>query len=154
MGNARLDIHPETLQFLCGSGSIKSPKEFLQILLDVGNMLDIQRFVLYRLINTTEAEILLIFSLCEDEPEEVGQIITITMDENPNLVQAAKTGQISQIPVPDVGIDAAFPIGGLERGDKMLIVGVDNIFEGREFSKEDLVTLKPTALSIVAAYNA
>ena len=96
--NAVLDIQKETLRFLCGSKAINSPAELIRILLDVGKLLDIQRFILYRIVNATEAEILLIFSMCDYESEHVEQIVPI--QGNPNLEQAVSTGKPSRIPVP------------------------------------------------------
>ncbi|MDD5197282.1 MAG: GGDEF domain-containing protein [Candidatus Gracilibacteria bacterium] len=145
--NPILDIQEETLQFLCGSRAINGPQELIQILLDVGEILNIQRFILYRIVNVTEAEILLIFSSCSNEPEYVGQIVPIP--GNPNLEQATSTQTLSQVPVPGIGIDVAFPIGR-----NNLIVGLDNTDGAREFSREDMITMKPTALLLATAYNA
>lgn len=142
-----LDIQSETLQFLCGSRAINGPQELIQILLDVGELLNIQRFILYRIVNVTEAEILLLFSSHISESEYVGQIVPII--GNPNLEQAVSTQVLSQVPVPGIGIDVAFPIGR-----NNLIVGLDNTDEAREFSREDMITIKPTALLLATAYNA
>lgn len=147
MSHARLDIQPETLQFLCGSQSIGGPKDLIRLLFDVGILLNIQRFILYRIVNVTEAEILLVFSSCGNEPEYVGQIIPIL--GNPNLERAIRTQVFSQIPVPGIGIDAAFPVG--RNG---LVVGIDNTDEARKFSPNDMITLTPTALLLATAYNA
>lgn len=142
-----LDIQEETLQFLCGSRAINGPRELIQILLDVGELLNIQRFILYRIVNVTEAEILLLFSSHVRESEYVGQIIPII--GNPNLEQAVNTQKLSQVPVPGIGIDVAFPIGR-----NSLIVGIDNTDGARDFSQKDMVTLTPTALLLATAYNA
>lgn len=71
--------------------------ELIQILLDIGVLFDIQRFILYRIVNATEAEILLLFSLNKEESESVGQILPI--HENINLAQAVRNKVLSQIPV-------------------------------------------------------
>lgn len=145
--DSTLDIQPETLRFLCGSRAIQGPEELIRILFDIGEMLNIQRFILYRIVNVTQAEILLLFSSDTEEKEHVGQIIPT--QENPNLEQAARTQVLSQIPVPGIGIDAAFPIGR-----NNLIVGIDNISTERIFSPKDMTILTPTALLLATAYNA
>lgn len=145
--NPILNIQEETLQFLCGSRAISSPQELIQMLLDIGKLLNIQRFILYRIVNVTEAEILLLFSSHSDEPEQVGQVVPII--GNPNLEQAVNTQKLSQVPVPGVGIDVAFPTGR-----NNLVVGIDNTDGAREFSGEDMVIITPVALLLATAYNA
>lgn len=142
-----LDIQEETLQFLCGSRAINGPQELIQILFDIGKLLNIQRFILYRIVNVTEAEILLLFSSHTRETEYIGQIVPIM--GNPNLEQAVSTQILSQVPVPGIGIDVAFPIGR-----NNLVVGIDNTDGAREFSQEDMIIIKPAALLLATAYNA
>lgn len=100
----------------------------------------------------TQAEILLIFSTDENEMESVGQSVSI--EENPNLRLAVEQKQLSQIPVPGMGIDAAFPVGQTNIRERLLIVGVDNSDSAREFSDDDMAILTPAALMLATAYNA
>lgn len=77
----------------------------------------------------------------------MGQIVPII--GNPNLEQAVSTQMLSQIPTPGIGIDVAFPIGR-----NNLVVGIDNTDGARDFSLEDMITIKPAALLLATAYNA
>ena len=149
---AILDIQDEAYRFLHGVGAmVKGPLGIIQMLLNIWELLNIQRFILYRIVNATEAEILLIFSYGCDEPNYAGQIIPL--HENINLNQTVVTGKPSRLPVEWLGIDAAFPIGSQQENANKLVVWVDTSGEARTFSPKDLVSLIPTASNLANLYN-
>lgn len=123
----------------------------MKMLYDVGKLVKIERLLLYRMTSETEAEILLIFSTDDNETETVGQIVSI--EGNPNLKMAVQNKELSQIPVPGMGIDAAFPVGHTNVPERLLVVGMDNSKKARKFSEKDMTVLKLTASMLAIGYN-
>lgn len=145
LNDKKLEIDDETFRFLRWSKTINSIDEFKRDLFETGRLFDVQRFILYRKKNETQAEILMIFSEWDDI-EKVGDIVP--MEGNPNLQSAFDNKEFSQVPVPGIGIDAAFPIGHND-----LVFGMDNTHAARKFTQDELTLLKPVALNIAGAYN-